>query len=48
MKVLLVILGIVFVAAIAVVAGCRILSSRSTEATVVLTAKLPGKVAIVY
>ena len=48
MKVLLVILGIVFVAAIAVVAGCRILSSRSTEATVVLTAKLPGKIAVVY
>ena len=48
MKVLLVILGIVVVAAIAVVAGCRILASRSTEATVVLTAKLPGKVAVVY
>ena len=48
MKVLLVILGIVFVATIAVVAGCRILASRSTEATVALTAKLPGKVAVVY
>ena len=48
MKVLLVILGIVVVAAIAVVAGCRILASRSTEATVALTAKLPGKVAVVY
>ena len=48
MKVLLVILGIVVVAAIAVVAGCLILASRSTEATVALTAKLPGKVAVVY
>lgn len=48
MKVMLVILGIVVVAAIAVVAGCRILASRSTEATMALTAKLPGKVAVVY
>ena len=48
MKVLLVILGIVVVAAIAVVAGCLILASRSTEATVALTAKLPGKIAVVY
>ena len=48
MKVLLVILGIVVVAAIAVVAGCRILASRSTEATVALTAKVLGKIAVVY
>ena len=48
MKVLLVILGVVVVAAIAVVAGCRILARRSTEATVELTAKLPGKGAVVY
>ena len=48
MKVMLIILGIVVVAAIAMVAGCRILASRSTEATVALTAKLPGKVAVVY
>ena len=48
MKILLVILGIVVVAAIAVVAGCRMLASRSTEATVALTAKLPGKIAVVY
>ena len=48
MKVILVILGIVVVAAIAFVAGCRILASRSTEATVGLTAKLPGKIAVVY
>ena len=46
MKVLLIILGVVLVAAIAVVAGCRILASRSTEATVALTAKLPGKIAV--
>ena len=48
MKILLIILGVVVVAAIAFVAGCRILASRSTEATVGLTAKLPGKVAVVY
>lgn len=48
MKVLLVILGIVVVAAVAVVAGCRMLASRSTEATVALTAKLSGKIAVVY
>ena len=48
MKVMLVILGIVLVAAIVVVAGCRMLASRSTEATVPLTAKLPGKVAVIY
>ena len=48
MKVLLVILGIVVVAAIAFVAGCRILANRSTEATVALTAKVPGKIAVVY
>ena len=48
MKVLFIIFGIVLVAAIAVVAGCRIMASRSTEATVALTAKLPGKVAVVY
>ena len=48
MKVLLVILGVVVVAAIAVVAGCRILANRSTEATVALTAKIPGKIAVVY
>ena len=48
MKVLLIILGIVFAAAIAVVAGYRIRASRSTEATVPLTAKLPGRVAVVY
>jgi len=48
MKVMLIILGIVVVAAIAVVAGCRIMASRSTEATVALTAKIPGKIAVVY
>ena len=48
MKVLLIILGVVVVAALAVVVGCRILASRSTEATVGLTAKLPGKIAVVY
>ena len=48
MKVLLIILGIVVVVAITIVAGCRILASRSTEATVALTAKVPGKIAVVY
>ena len=31
-----------------VLAGCRMLSRRRTEATISVTAKLPGKVAIVY
>ena len=48
MKVIFIIFGIVFAVAIAVVAGCRILASRSTEATVQVTAKLPGRVAVVY
>ena len=48
MKVLLITLGVVVVAALAVVVGCRVLASRSTEATVGLTAKLPGKIAVVY
>ena len=48
MKVLLIILGVVVVAALAVVVVCRMLASRSTEATVGLTAKLPGKIAVVY
>ena len=48
MKVLLIILGIVVVAALAVVVGCRMLASRSTEATITLTAKVPGKIAVVY
>ena len=48
MKAMLIIFGIGVVAAIVVVAGCRMLASRSTEATVALTAKLPGKIAVVY
>ena len=48
MKVIFIIFGIVFAVAIAVVAGCRIMASRSTAAMVPLTAKLPGKVAVVY
>ena len=42
-----IIAGIVVVAAAAVV-GYKLLAKRSTEATVPLTAKLPGKVAVVY
>ena len=42
------ILGIIIIAAISVVVGCRMLASRSTEATVQLTAKMQGKVAVIY
>ena len=48
MKIMCIILGIALVVSISVVVGCRILASRSTEATVALTAKVPGKVAVVY
>ena len=43
---IIIILIIVFVAIVAV--GCRLLNSRNTAATIAVTAKLPGKVAIVY
>ena len=48
MKVLFVIFGTVVIVTIAVVVGYRMLASRSTEATVPLTAKLPDRVAVVY
>lgn len=43
-----VIIAIAIVAVVSAVAGCRLLCSRSTEAKVLLAAKVPGKVAIVY
>ena len=43
-----IIAGIVVVTAVAAVVGYKLLAKRSTEATVPLTAKLPGKVAVVY
>lgn len=43
-----IILGIAVVAVAATVVGCRLFARRSTEATVPLTAKIPGKPAVVY
>ncbi len=48
MKMIGIVVGAVIVVAIASVVGCKLFASRSTEATVALTAKLPGKVAVVY
>ena len=48
MKMIGIVVGIVMVVAIASLVGCKLFASRSTEATVALTAKLPGKVAVVY
>lgn len=48
MKVAIIAVGAILVASIAVVAGCRMFAKRSTEATAPLTAKLPGRVAVVY
>ena len=43
------IIAIIVIAFVAIVAvGCRLLNSRNTEATIAVTAKLPGKAAIVY
>ena len=40
--------GIAVVLAVAFVVGCKLLANRSTEATVHLTAKPKGKIAVVY
>ncbi len=48
MKMIGIVVGIVVVVAIASFVGCKLFASRSTEATVPLTAKLPGKIAVVY
>ena len=48
MKMIGIVVGIAAVVAIASVVGCKLFASRSTEATVALTAKMPGKVAVVY
>ena len=48
MKMIGIIVGIVVVAAVAAVVGCKLLANRSTEATVQLTAKPKGKIAVVY
>ena len=48
MKMFGIVVGIVMVVAIASLVGCKLFASRSTEAMVALTAKLPGKVAVVY
>ena len=48
MKMIGIVVGIVMVVAIASLVGCKLFASRSTEATVGLTAKLPSKIAVVY
>ena len=48
MKMIGIIVGIVVVAAVVAVVGCKLLASRSTEATVQLAAKPKGKIAVVY
>ena len=48
MKMIGIIVGIMVVAAVAAVVGCKLLANRSTEATVHLTAKPKGKIAVVY
>ena len=47
MKTVIIILAICLVAAIAL-AGCCIFRKRNTEATIPMTAKLPGKAVIIY
>ena len=48
MKMIGIIVGIVVVAAVVAVVGCKLLANRSTEATVQLAAKPKGKIAVVY
>ena len=48
MKVIGIVTGIAVVVVIASVVGCKLFANRSTEATVPLMAKLPGKIAVVY
>ena len=48
MKMIGIIVGIMVVTAVAAVVGCKLLANRSTEATVHLTAKPKGKIAVVY
>ena len=48
MKIAIVICAVVVVVAICSAIGCMALSRRSTDATIPLTAKIPGKAAVVY
>ena len=48
MKIAIVICAVVAVAVICSAIGCMALSRRSTDATIPLTAKIPGKAAVVY
>ena len=48
MKITLVIFAVVVVAAVCGIVGCRLLANRPSQATIPLTAKPQGKVAIVY
>ena len=48
MKIILVVCATAIAVMLCTIIGCMVLSRRSTEATVPLTAKIPGKVAVVY
>ena len=48
MKITLVVLAVIIIAALCGLAGCRLLANRSTQATIPLSAKPKGKAAIVY
>lgn len=47
MKIAIIVCAAVATAAVCTIAGCRMFSKRSTDATIPLTAKLPGKAAVV-
>lgn len=47
MKIVIIVCAAVATAAVCTIAGCRMFSKRSTDATIPLTAKLPGKAAVV-
>ena len=47
MKIARIVCAAVATAAVCTIAGCRMFSKRSTDATIPLTAKLPGKAAVV-
>lgn len=48
MKTTLIVIAVVVIVAVCTVVGCRMFLARSTEATIPLTAKPQGKIAIVY
>lgn len=48
MKIAIIVCAAVAAAAVCSIVGCRMFSKRSTDATIPLTAKLPGKAAVVF